>query len=144
LAAEIDDLNARVAYEPISRMYRGDASYRNGLLATAKVNGMPHTARVQFAANRNVLDLERLEVKSGHSQVELTACISNFAEPNVGGRYRGQMEVSDLAIILANPSVPRGEVALSGSLQYRSARTFSFARALQMGGRLDTPQLAMR
>jgi len=144
LAAEIDDLNASVTYEPISGMYRGDASYRNGLLATARVNGMPHTARVQFAANRNVLDLERLEVKSGHSQVELTARISNFAEPNVVGRYRGQIEVSDLANILRNPSVPRGEVALSGSLQYRSDRNVTFVRALQIGGRLDTPQLAMR
>lgn len=143
LAAEIDDLNVIVTYDPTSRMYHGDASYRNGQLATVRTIGMPHTAHVQFAANRDVLDLERLEVKTGHSEVELTAHIRNFAQPDITGHYRARVEASDVANVLRNASVPRGKLALSGSLQYRSDGGLSIFRALQVDGRLDAPELAM-
>jgi translocation and assembly module TamB len=144
LAAEIDDLDVHLMYDPPSGIYRGDAAYRNGQFATPSVHEMPHTARLQFAANRNLLELERLEVRSRRSHMELAARIRNFAELNVEGNYRGRIDAADLADVLQNASLPHGELALSGTLNYKKDRNLSFLRGLRIEGRLESPALALR
>ena len=144
LTAELDDLNVRVAYDSTSRMYRGDASYRNGQFATPSVHEIPHTARVQFAANRNLLELERLEVRSRRSHMEIAARLHNFAEPIVEGTYSGKLDVVDVADALQSSSFPHGELALSGTLNYQKNRDVTFLHGLQIEGKLDSPKLAMR
>jgi translocation and assembly module TamB len=143
LTAEIDDLTVRINYDSPSGMYRGDAAYRNGQLATPSVHRMPHSARMQFAVNRNLLELEQLEVRTQRSQFELAARMRDPANPHVEGHYRGRIDMVDVANTLKAASLPHGEIAVSGDLSYASERGASFLRGLQIEGRLDSPELAV-
>ena len=144
LTAEIDDLNARVTYEATSGMYRGDASYRSGQLTAPGWRDTPHSASVQFAVNREFLEVQRLEVKSLRSEFELAARISNPSEPQLEGEYRGYIQTDDLASVLRSASLPRGAVTFSGTVHYKWMQGLSAVRGLQIDGRLHAPQLAVR
>src|SRR5262249_13276781 len=80
LTAEIDDLDVHINYDSLSGMYRGDAAYQNARFATRSMHEMPHTARMHFAVNRNLLELEKLEVRTERSQFELAARIRNLVD----------------------------------------------------------------
>jgi translocation and assembly module TamB len=144
LTAEVDDLNVRMTYDPPSGTYHGDAAYRNGQFATLSVNATPHTARIQFAVNRSLLEVEQLEIRSKRSQFELVARIENFADPRLEGNYRGRIDALDLADVLQSTGLPHGQLAVSGTLNYKKAREVPFLSGLQIEGRLESPELAIR
>lgn len=144
LAAEIDDLNALVTYDATSGMYHGDVSYRTGQLTAPGWSDTPHSASLQFVANRQVLELKRLEVKSLRSEIELAARLSNPSEPQLDGEYRGYIQTDDLAGALRSASLPRGAVTLSGTVHYKLIQGLSAVRGLQIEGQLHAPKLAVR
>src|SRR5215467_13961648 len=143
LTAEIDGLDVRINRDLPTGMYRGDAAYRNGRFATPGVREMPHTARMQFAASRNLLQLEKLDVRTERSEFELAARISNFAAPRAEGHYRGRIDTVEVANTFRAASLPRGQIAVSGDLRYATDQSSSFLRGLQIEGRLDAADLAV-
>lgn len=144
LAAELDDLRALAEYDGTSGMYHGSLGYRQGRFVTNGISPVVHTAQIQFAANANQIQINTATIASGRTHVNLHATIENFPNPVVQGTYEGFLVTGEVAKILRNPSLPRGEIALSGNLHYQSTPNVPFIKLLQVQGRLDSRSLAVR
>ena len=144
LAAELDDLRALAEYDAPSGMYRGSLGYRQGRIVTNGMNPVPHTAQIQFAANKDGIQLNPATIASGRTHLNLHAAIANFADPTIEGHYDGVLVTGEVAEILRNPSIPRGEISVNGEVRYHSAPNQPFLKSIQLQGNLASRSLAVR
>jgi translocation and assembly module TamB len=144
LTAELDDLRALVDYDASSGSYRGSLGYRHGSIVTEGMTPVEHHALVQFSANREGALLDPIVVSSGKSRLELRLNVANFANPKIEGKYDGFVVTRDVAELLQNSSLPRGDIILTGNINYQSSVGQSFLKALMVQGRLDSGGLIIR
>ncbi len=144
LSAELDDFQAKVEFDSATSKYRGSLGYRQGCVITKDMNRVEHNARVEFTADRDGAILDPFVISAGQTQLTAHLNISNFANPAIDGKYEGFVVTRELAEILKNPSLPRGDISLSGTIGYQSAPKEPFLRALQVAGRFDSRALAIR
>jgi translocation and assembly module TamB len=144
LAAELDDFRAMVAFDAAADKYRGSLGYRQGRIVTKTINPVEHNARVEFAANRDGAVLDPIVVSIGKTHVAAHLNVTNFANPLIEGQYDGFIVTRELAEILRNPSLPRGDVTVSGTVRYQSAPKESFLKTVQVAGRFDSRVLTVR
>src|SRR5258708_24052824 len=120
LSAELDDFQAKVEFDSATSKYRGSLGYRQGCVITKDMNRVEHNARVEFTADRGGAILAPFVISAGQTQFTAHLNISNFANPAIDGKYEGFVVTRELAEILKNPSLPRGDISLSGTIGYQS------------------------
>src|SRR5258706_5600132 len=120
LAAELDDFRAMVAFDTAADKYRGSLGYRQGCIVSKTINPVEHNARVDFVANRDGAVLDPIVVSSGKTHLSAHLNVTNFANPLIDGQYDGLILTRELAEILKNPSLPLGDVTVSGTVRYQS------------------------
>jgi len=143
LSAELDDFQAKAEFDSTANKYRGSLGYRQGCVITKGMNPVEHSAHVEFTANRDGATLDPLVISTGQTHLTAHLNILNFANPAIDGRYEGFVVMQEIADILRNPSLPRGDISLSGTIGYQSAPKEPFLRALQVVGRLDSRTLVV-
>ncbi|MCU1239781.1 MAG: hypothetical protein JWO71_507 [Candidatus Acidoferrum typicum] len=144
LAAELDDFRAMVEFDSAADKYRGSLAYGHGRIVTKTINPVEHNARVEFAANRDGAVLDPIVVSSGKTRLAAHLKVTNFANPAIDGRYDGFIVTREIAEILKNPSLPRGDITLSGTVHYQSVPKESFLKAVHVAGRFDSRVLTVR
>jgi translocation and assembly module TamB len=144
LAAELDDFRAMVQFDSAADKYRGSLGYRQGRIVTKTINPLEHNARVEFTANRDGIVLDPIVVSSGKTRLAAHLNLMNFANPAIEGQYDGFIVTRELAEILKDTSLPRGDITVSGTLRYQSVPKESFLKAVQVTGRFDSRALTVR
>ena len=144
LSAELDDFHADTKFEAASRKYRGSLGYRQGCVVTSAISPVEHTATVEFVANGDGVVLDPLVISSAKTRLTAHLTVANFASPSIQGRYDGFIVTREIAEILKDPSLPVGDVTLSGTLHYKSSPGESFLKAINAAGRFDSPLLKVR
>jgi len=144
LSAELDDFRATVEFDTAADKYRGSLAYRQGCIVTKAMNPVEHDARVEFVANRDGAVLDPIVISSGKTRLAAHLNVTNFANPAIDGQYDGFLVTQEIGEILKNPSLPRGDVTMSGTVRYQSASKESFLKAVQVAGRFDSHALAVR
>jgi len=144
LAAELDDFRAMVEFDAAADKYRGSLAYRQGCIVTKAMNPVEHDARVEFVATRDGAVLDPIVISSGKTRLAAHLNVTNFANPVIDGQYDGFLVTQEIGEILKNPSLPRGDVTMSGTVRYQSASKESFLKAVQVAGRFDSHALAVR
>src|ERR1700730_15795195 len=144
LSAELDDFQAKVEFDTTANKYRGSLGYRQGCVVTKNMNPVEHNARIEFTANRDGAVLDPIVLSAGKTQLTAHLNVTNFANPAIDGKYEGFVVTREIAEILKNPSLPRGDISLSGTIGYQSASKEPFLRALHVAGRFDSRALAVQ
>jgi len=144
LAAELDDFKASVQFDAPANKYRGSLGYRQGCVVTAGMNPVEHTANVEFIANRDGVVLDPIVLSAGRTRLTARLNVANFANPVMDGNYEGVIVTQEIAEILKNPSLPRGDIGLSGTVNYQSVAKEPFLKTLRVAGKLDSQALAVR
>jgi translocation and assembly module TamB len=144
LAAELDDFRAMAQFDSAADKYRGSLGYRQGCIVTKTLNPVRHEARVEFTANRDGAVLDPIVVSSGKTHLTAHLTVANFAKPLIDGQYDGLIVTREIAEILKNPSLPRGDIAVNGTVRYQSVPEESFLKAVHVAGRFDSQALTVR
>jgi translocation and assembly module TamB len=144
LSAELDDFQAKVEFDTTANKYRGSLGYRQGCVVTQNMNPVEHNARIEFTANRDGAVLDPIVLSAGKTQLIAHLNVANFANPAIDGKYEGFVVTREIAEIMKNPSLPRGDISLSGTIGYQSATKEPFLRALRVAGRFDSRALAVQ
>jgi translocation and assembly module TamB len=144
LSAELDDFQAAVHFDAAANKYRGSLGYRQGCVVTTGLNPVEHNAHIEFTANRDGIVLDPLIIAAGKTRLTANLNVTNFASPTIDGKYEGLVVTQEIAQILKNPSLPKGEIGLSGTINYQSAPDEPFLKSVRLAGRLDSQALALR
>jgi translocation and assembly module TamB len=144
LAAELDDFQAMVEWDAAANKYRGSLGYGLGCVVTRDMNPVEHTAHLEFTANRDGAVLKPIDISAGKTRLAAHLNVTNFAEPAIEGKYDGFIVTREIAEILKNPSLPQGDITLSGTVHYQTVPKEPFLKALQIAGRFDSRMLAVR
>jgi translocation and assembly module TamB len=144
LSAELDDFHASLQFDATANKYRGSLGYRQGCLVTAGVSPVEHTAGIEFVANTDGAALDLIVISAGKTRLTARLNVTNFANPVIDGNYEGVVVTQEIAAILKNPSLPRGDIGLSGTVNYQAIPNEPFLKTLRVAGRLDSQSLAVR
>ena len=143
LNAELHALSFQSAYHFLSGEYQGSVAYENGRVASASIEPLAHSLRLDFRASRSAVSLDRLLLTVGKSQVDLTARLTNYESPAVEGKYQATVFPEELAAEL-RASAPAGQIETSGVFGYHAGGSRTFVAALSMQGDLRSDALALR
>lgn len=143
LSAELDDFRAQAEYDMSASVYRGSLGYGQGRIITTGINPVEHTVRAEFTASQNGIIIDPLVLNNGRNRFTAHIKMADFANPKVEGSYDGVLVTREIAEILKNPTLPRGEITFSGDLGYQNAPNKPLMEALNIQGRLDSGALAI-
>ena len=143
LAAELDDFQAAVEFDITANKYRGALGYRRGVVVTSGMSPIEHAAQIQFVADSNGALVDPVIVASGKTRLTAHLNLANFASPAINGKYEAMVVTQELGKMLKNPSLPRGDISLAGTINYQSAANEPFLRAVRLAGRFDSRGLAI-
>ena len=144
LAAELDDFKASVQFDAAANKYKGLLGYRQGCVVTAGMNPVEHSAEVEFIANADSAVLDPIVLNAGHTRLTARLNVTNFANPLIDGNYEGVVVTQEIAEILKNPSLPRGDIGLSGTVNFQSVAKEPFLKTLRLAGKFDSQALTVR
>jgi translocation and assembly module TamB len=143
LDAELHDLQLEINSGLMGKGYDGTVSYRDGRLQYGNMKPLPHGLKASFNATRSEFTLKPLVLTVASSTIQLDGNIRNYSRPAAEGTYRITIHPQDFGPVFKNPSIPTGEVTLAGSLRYRYEANAPVLRTVVLGGRLNSPELAV-
>jgi translocation and assembly module TamB len=144
LDAELHDLQVEIKAELIGKVYDGNLSYRNGRVLYGDMKALPHDLAASFKATPSEFRLKPLLLTVASSTIELEGEVQNYSQPSASGSYRITLHPQDAKPVLRNPSIPSGEVTLTGSVRYQQQDNVPPIRALSLDGLLKGRELAVR
>jgi translocation and assembly module TamB len=144
IALDLRDVQLNTKFNSILQKYSGMLAYSDGHLNYAGTQPPPHSLSVQFDATPTSFHLSPAKLQCGNSQLILTATLDNYRVPVVQGQYNATVDGQQLANLLRNPSIPAGQVSVSGSVQYRQAANRTLLQSLVVNGDLASRQLVSK
>ena len=144
LDAELHDLKLDAGYSRLTGEYKGSISYDRGRVASRQIEPIEHAVQAQFTASRTVFAVSPLTITSGASRLSANARLTNYANPDIDGKYDGNLFTSELANALKLASMPVGEVALDGTFGYHAKTQQSFLAGLSINGQMHSGKLTLR
>jgi translocation and assembly module TamB len=141
--AELHDVQLEIQSELLGNGYDGRLSYRDGRILYGDLKPLPHDLTASFNATPSQFSLKPLLLTVASSTIELQGQVRNYAQPSAIGSYRITIHPQDFRLALRNPSIPAGEVALTGSLRYEHRENVPPIRALALDGVLHGRELAV-
>ena len=144
LDAELQDFRLEADAEPLSGGYKGSLAYDHGVISAMDLNRLEHKAQIDFEAGGEGLELQRVAIFSGDSQIDFTGSLTDFQNPRLDGQYTAVINASQLGRILKDPSIPAGKVSLKGNLAYKNVPGETFLHSLEVGGQIWSNNLNVR
>ena len=144
LMADLHDLNVTVGFDPSQSRYQGHLSYDQGKIQYGPYEPVTHDLDAGFSATPQKFTLDRMELTAGKSRVVLNATVDNFNNPSVQANYDAALVTGEFAKILKNPSIPTGNVQLTGFLKYQAQPNKTAAQSTSVWGMLSSPELYVR
>jgi translocation and assembly module TamB len=143
LDADLHDLQFEARFDPTAERYYGGLGYSDGKIHFQDLNPMVHSLEAEFEATPDTFTLKRATLKSGASQVALSATLNDYAHPEVNATYQSSLDTGELRKILKEATLPVGVVKLAGSAQFRSDPNKPVFETLQFDGNVSSPGLAI-
>jgi len=138
LSAELQGFWTQVSFNRLTKSYTGSVGYETGQVRTASIRPFDHKAKMQFTADAQRCTIEKLDLVTMHSNVSARGVVADYANPVFSGEYNAKVVGDDLRQILKNATLPSGEAALQGRVDYRMAAGASWADRTVVEGRLDS------
>jgi translocation and assembly module TamB len=143
LDADLHDLQFEARFDPAAKRYYGGLGYDNGRIHFRDLNPMVHSLEAEFEATPDTFTLKRVSLKSGASQVALSATLNNYAHPEVNATYQSSLDTGELRKILKEATLPVGVLKLAGSAQFRSDPNKPVLETLKFEGNVSSAGLAI-
>ena len=136
--ADLHDLTFEAAFNVGQQSYSGSLGYRDGHLQVGSYNPLPHDLDAHFTATRTSFNLDRALLRSGASQISLTARLDDYSQPRLQAKYDATLDTAEFRRILKNPSIPQGVVRMNGTVNYASEVDVPMMAALRVDGDLSS------
>jgi translocation and assembly module TamB len=143
LDADLHDMSFQAAFNPTQRSYSGTLAYRNGRLKIGTYNPMEHDLDAQFIAAPDRFTLQRAVLHSGPSEVDLTASLSNYSQPDVQAQYKATIDAGQFRRIMKNAALPSGIIRAAGKVQYASEPNRPLLDTVTVNGNLSSSALQL-
>lgn len=144
LSADLRGFNLLTTFDPTTGIYKGSLNYREGIVLAKGLNAVEHRLHANFSANAQELTVNPLQIQIARSQFTVHAAVRDYASPKVDGEYDAAIITTELADILRIPSLPAGEVALSGAIHYEYVPNRPFLRSATIMGKLASKAIVAR
>jgi translocation and assembly module TamB len=144
LSADLDDLDFHASFNSLLEKYSGDLVYSNGHFVYGGIEPLTHNLEVHFDATPNTFQLTQGRLTVGNSQALLAAAVSDYAHPNVQGRYEISADGAQLARLMHNPSVPSGVIHATGTIEYQQAANHALLEDIRIDGDLASSHLEVK
>lgn len=141
LAADLHDVRTQVQFNVAKQAYKGSLSYDRGRITARQLAPFDHRAQVEFEANRSAVSIKSLKLSTGDTLLTAEGLLNDYSNPSVQASYQAVLFTPDLARVLDLPSIPRGLVHTSGSLQYAHRTNRAFLDSVRVQGNVDSSSL---
>jgi translocation and assembly module TamB len=138
--ADLYGLASDIHFEPAAVAYTGSISYTSGTLKYAGHSPVSHSLNANFRATRSEMSLDPLVLTIGSSRLSSHINILDYSSPQGNGGYVLSIHTGDFAS-LSPQAVPRGDVILSGTFQYRGGPDQSLLRTISTSGEMTSNSL---
>lgn len=142
--ADLQNLQLQVDWRTLNQSYAGILSYAEGNLKWAHYAPIAHSANLQFVASRTDFSAEPLELGIGSSRVLVRAKVDHYGNSQLHGSYQISVNTDDLRRVLAEPSIPRAGVSLTGMMEFKSAGSRPLLEKLKLQGSFASREVAVR
>jgi translocation and assembly module TamB len=143
LAADIQDLQAKVAFNASRSGYDSFLSYRRATMQFGGFNPFEHTLQARLTAAPSGLTLDSLVLKSGSSWFEAQGSMKDYANPSVEVSYQAALFSGELATLVKETSLPSGELDTKGAVTYRTNPSRPLIDNLSIIGTFNSPALTL-
>lgn len=144
LAADLHEVDFHASFNQLEQKYSGALAYRNGSIAFGAYKPLQHDFDSQFELAPTTFQLQRAQISSGASHINLAATATNFNAPTVKAQYDVTIDGGQFAKLLNNPSIPTGQIKAKGSAQFQQTANQPLLDTLVANGDLTSSQLIVR
>lgn len=144
MQADLHELTLKAHYVASPQSYEGDLGYNDGHLNMAGYNTLGHDFYAKFVYSPTEFQLNDATLRSGPSSFKLNAKVTNFANPQIAADYMAVLNGAEFQHILKNPTIPTGDINLSGKLDYAAQPNVPFINGVKLQGSLSSRQLLIR
>src|SRR5438046_414195 len=132
------NLNAKLQYETIGPLYRGDISIQPLDVSWPGRPAIPVGVNLSVRVEKNRIGLASARLTIGDSAVDLSGTVDDLTTPKVAMRYDARVSVLEGARILRLDPLQRGTVRVAGEARWAEGPGFSAT------GRLRGEQIEYR
>jgi autotransporter translocation and assembly factor TamB len=143
LEADLHDLNFQATFDPAATKYSGTLSYRDGHVVMSNYRPIPHEMDAKWSYTREQFALESAALRSGKSNFNLAATVTDFNQPKLDAHYDASLDTGEFRSILKNPSLPTGVVKTSGVLSYQSRPNVPALKLVTLHGEVTSGGLTL-
>ena len=141
MEADLHELTLKAHYLSNPKSYVGDLGYNDGHLNMAGYSTLGHDFYAKFVYSPAELQLHDATLRSGPSSFTIDAKVTNFANPKIAADYMAVLNGAEFRHILKDPTVPTGDINLSGKLDYAAQPNVPFISGVKLQGSLNSKEL---
>lgn len=145
LYADLHDLRLKSSYDTTDGgRYHGDLGYRDGHLQYGSYSPITHDLQAQFDARRSGMALNNVTLTTTPMVAKLNATIQNYSNPTAHADYSITLNGSELRRVMNEPTLPSGEVLISGTADYASQPNKALLDSVALNGDVSSKELLVR
>ena len=144
LSADLNDVAFQAGYAPQQQMYTGWLQYTNGRVIFGGYQPLVHNLAARFEYSPTAFQLDRAEISSGVTKIDLAAAVKNLNAPVVQAKYDATIDGGQMARLMHNATIPQGLIHLRGSARYQNVPNEPALQAVTLSGDMTSPQLVFK
>lgn len=142
LYADLHDLRLQATFDYTDNgRYYGTLGYRDGHLKYGTYEPLQHDLQAEFDARRSGLQLSNVLMRTAPMVVKLNASVQNYSNPIAHAAYDITLYGDEVRRLLANSSIPSGEIAINGTADYASDPSKPLLNAMAIDGQISSREL---
>jgi translocation and assembly module TamB len=142
LDAALRDVELGAGFDPAQGRYYGDLRYSNALIQYGAYAPVTHNLDAKFELTAQNFKLTRLLLETGSSRFVLNASVDDYANsPRAHAAYDALVVTQDAARILKDPTLPKGDVRLTGTLDYHTQPNRPLLDTITLAGTASSGEL---
>ena len=144
LYADLHDLRLKSTYDSTDRgRYCGSLGYHDGHLKYGNYAPMTHGLQAQFDARRSGMQLNDVTLTTLPMIAKLNASIQNYSNPTAHANYSIILDGGELRRVLKDPSLPVGEVLVTGTADYANNPNQALLNSITVNGDVSSKELLL-
>ena len=145
LYADLHDLRLKSSYDNTDGgRYYGDLGYHDGHLQYGTYAPITHDLQAQFDARRAGMSLNNVTLTTPPMVAKLNATVQNYSNPTAHADYSITLNGAELRRVMNEPTVPTGDVLISGTADYTSQPNKALLDSVTMTGDVSSKELLVR
>ena len=142
LDAALRNVDFNAGFDPAQTRYYGDLRYTSGTIQYGAYAPVAHDLDAKFELTAQNFKMDRLLLQSGSSSVTVNALVEDYANsPRLQATYEATLATADAAHILKDPTIPKGEVRLTGTMNYQNQSNRPALEAVTITGDVSSREL---